>query len=227
MRTRTALRALVATAALAAAVATAAPAAASGVPPIITLSSFADPDTLPAGQQLIADFNNALTPDAVLNPSVFHLTLTGATVGFHEGYSGYSGTLYNDPTHYLTLPGGATADLTSTKGLKFFSLYMGSPDTYNSIRFLGADGYDVTVPGTGLVNGDTNQSWSWGKRVSFDFGDARVDHIILASSGNSFEVDNFAGGAVPEPATWGLMIMGFGALGAVLRRRRAAATTFA
>lgn len=29
--------------------------------------------------------------------------------------------------------------------------------------------------------------------------------------------------AVPEPATWGLMILGFGALGTVLRRRRAAA----
>ena len=27
-------------------------------------------------------------------------------------------------------------------------------------------------------------------------------------------------GGVPEPATWGLMIMGFGAAGAMLRRRR-------
>ncbi len=30
-------------------------------------------------------------------------------------------------------------------------------------------------------------------------------------------------GGVPEPATWGLMIMGFGGMGAVLRRRRAVA----
>lgn len=30
-------------------------------------------------------------------------------------------------------------------------------------------------------------------------------------------------GGVPEPATWGLMLMGFGGLGAVLRRRRALA----
>jgi hypothetical protein len=29
-----------------------------------------------------------------------------------------------------------------------------------------------------------------------------------------------AGGSVPEPASWGLMLLGFGALGAVLRRRR-------
>lgn len=31
-------------------------------------------------------------------------------------------------------------------------------------------------------------------------------------------------GAVPEPATWGMMIMGFGLAGATLRRRRTAAT---
>ena len=35
------------------------------------------------------------------------------------------------------------------------------------------------------------------------------------------------GGAVPEPATWGMMIMGFGLAGAVVRRRRAALATFA
>jgi hypothetical protein len=32
-----------------------------------------------------------------------------------------------------------------------------------------------------------------------------------------------AGGAVPEPATWAMMIIGFGAAGSVLRRRRAVA----
>ena len=30
--------------------------------------------------------------------------------------------------------------------------------------------------------------------------------------------------AVPEPATWGMMIVGFGAMGATLRRRRTATT---
>ncbi len=32
------------------------------------------------------------------------------------------------------------------------------------------------------------------------------------------------GGGVPEPAAWGLMIMGFGGIGAALRRRRGVAT---
>jgi hypothetical protein len=36
---------------------------------------------------------------------------------------------------------------------------------------------------------------------------------------------SFPGGAVPEPSTWALMIMGFGGIGAALRRRRETAVT--
>jgi len=46
----------------------------------------------------------------------------------------------------------------------------------------------------------------------------------LAWQGNDFTLDDisFNGAAVPEPATWALMIMGFGTAGAMLRRRRLA-----
>jgi hypothetical protein len=36
-----------------------------------------------------------------------------------------------------------------------------------------------------------------------------------------FELESFADTAVPEPAAWALMILGFGAVGAAIRRRRA------
>lgn len=198
------------------AVATAASAA-----PIVTLSSFGDPNTLPAGQQLVADFNNANDPTAVLL-SGYSLTFNGATVGVNEGGSNYSGTLPGDATHYLTVPGGAKATLTSTRALTNFSLYMGSPDTYNSIRFIGDNGYDFTLSGAQISAGYVGQSWSWGQRVNFDFGGGNVKQIVLTSGSNSFEVDNFAVAAVPEPTTWALMIMGFGSAGAMLRRRRTA-----
>jgi hypothetical protein len=38
-----------------------------------------------------------------------------------------------------------------------------------------------------------------------------------------FEILSSGGGAVPEPATWGMMILGFGIAGASLRHRRKAA----
>ena len=211
---RLTLSALLATAA----VVIAAPAAAATV---VTHVSVGDPNTLPAGQVLIADFNNAADQDATLVDFVT-LTLNGATVGVNEGVGGYSGNLPNDQTHYLTVPGGKTATFTSTRLMSNFSLYMGSPDTYNSIRFIGA-GFDETINGTQMFQGDTSQAWSWGKRVNFDFGGYKVTQVVLTSGANSFEVDNAAASfaAVPEPATWAFMIMGFGAAGAVLRRRNA------
>ena len=43
-----------------------------------------------------------------------------------------------------------------------------------------------------------------------------VDYVTINSS-------SFQGGGVPEPATWAMMLMGFGGLGAMIRRRRALA----
>jgi hypothetical protein len=43
------------------------------------------------------------------------------------------------------------------------------------------------------------------------------------ASGNDFAIDNISVTAVPEPMTWALMILGFGGVGAVVRRRRSAA----
>jgi hypothetical protein len=209
---------LAATAALALAAITA-PAAAAVT---VSLSNEGDPNTLPAGQTLIADFNDADHQTAVLVPGVT-LTLDGATVGYHEGLSGYSGTLPNDDTHYLTVPGGNSASFDFTGLIGAFSLFMGSPDTYNQIEFFGTGGYHEVLSGTDMFHGDTNQSWSWGKRVNFDFGGYNVNKVVLSSTGNSFEVDNAAGAfqaGVPEPATWALMIGGFGLMGAALRRRR-------
>ena len=187
---------------------------------MVSVTSLGDPNALLPSEVIVADFNNAADPDAVLL-SGFTLTLTGATVGVMEGCCGYSGALPNDPTHYLTVPGGASAELTSVKALKSFSLYMGSPDTYNSIRFIGA-GYDETISGGQITLGDVSQSWDYGARINFDFGGANVNRIVLSSGANSFEVDNFAVAAVPEPATWAMMIIGFGAAGSILRRRTAA-----
>jgi hypothetical protein len=55
--------------------------------------------------------------------------------------------------------------------------------------------------------------------VSPAFGADLVHHKALntftANGGGNFHAD-----AVPEPATWGLMIMGFGGIGALIRNRR-------
>ncbi|THD60241.1 MAG: PEP-CTERM sorting domain-containing protein [Phenylobacterium sp.] len=43
---------------------------------------------------------------------------------------------------------------------------------------------------------------------------------IAPTAGESFTISLDAGGPVPEPASWALMILGFGMAGATVRRLR-------
>jgi hypothetical protein len=54
-----------------------------------------------------------------------------------------------------------------------------------------------------------------------DNGAGRATALIAHGPGDPNGVQNMVLGGVPEPATWGLMIGGFGLAGAALRRRRA------
>lgn len=106
------------------------------------------------------------------------------------------------------------------------SLYIGSLDDYNTITFkregnvLGSfTGLQLQVP----ANGDQGDP-ATNRRFYFDFSaDGGADEVVFESSKNSFEFDNVAVSAVPEPGVWTLMIAGFGMLGAALRRRRSVA----
>jgi hypothetical protein len=66
-------------------------------------------------------------------------------------------------------------------------------------------------------------SWNSGAATTADIA---LVNQQLAFSGNDFALDDIslstAAPGVPEPATWALMIMGFGSAGAMLRRRRMA-----
>jgi hypothetical protein len=86
----------------------------------------------------------------------------------------------------------------------------------------------VIVPGTAsfpnLANGDqvipgTNGLFT----VTGAYGET-FTKIELASSANSFEIDNLAvrKDVIPEPATWAMLIAGFGLVGAAMRRQRPA-----
>jgi hypothetical protein len=100
-------------------------------------------------------------------------------------------------------------------------------DTYFQ-SLLGAGNYTVSVteydnfgPATlaGIFNGSSSVGFA---DVSGAANNPRDGHW-------AFDVLNVAsasqGGVVPEPATWGLMISGFGLTGAMLRRRRQTAAT--
>jgi subtilisin-like proprotein convertase family protein len=77
-------------------------------------------------------------------------------------------------------------------------------NTYRPFAALSAfDGLDAAGVWT-LKAADTSRS------ISGSYGGWSLD----------FTPEAVSGGVVPEPATWAMMIMGFGAAGSILRRRR-------
>ena len=109
----------------------------------------------------------------------------------------------------------------------------GSVDTYNTIEFLS----DLTGnPGTIIGSfagsalpipttptGCTTCSTS-NVLATFNFAgleQSLVNYVRFRSTEQAFEVDNVTiTAAVPEPAAWGMMLLGFGLAGGALRRRR-------
>lgn len=106
------------------------------------------------------------------------------------------------------------------------SFLWGSVDTYNFIDFLDGDGNVIaTFTGSDIFNpaNGSQTDPNLNPVVRFDVtGDhvASLTSLRLRSTTNAFETDNFAINAVPEPATWAMMLLGFGAIGFGMRRRR-------
>lgn len=182
-------------------------------------------------ETLITDFEGgpSLSSATFAQPG---FTLTGTAQLFTGSAAGLSAApamspSSHDTTQYLSVQGGQDATF-STPLLQEVSFYVGSLDTYNSFTFKLADGTTQTITGTTLgaltaADADGNQTAvNTNGRLTFTFGSA-IQGVTLASGGNSLEVSNIGGvvdALVPEPTTWAMMIVGFGGIGALLRRRR-------
>ncbi|HEY9235955.1 MAG TPA: PEPxxWA-CTERM sorting domain-containing protein, partial [Phenylobacterium sp.] len=128
---------------------------------------------------------------------------------------------------YAAVRGGGTMTLT-TPGIMSLSVFMGSPDSYNSIRFNYLDGTSESLNGIQLAAGAFNGDQSIGRYMTYAF-DKVVNSVVFGSSGDSFEFDNLAVVAapppgpitspVPEPASWALLMSGFALAGTAIRRR--------
>ena len=166
------------------------------------------PDKGPAaGETILVDFNTDTLPTGFAAPA-------------------------GDATRFLytstKIPNG-TATL-STLDLTSVSFYWGSIDKYNFVDVLGAGGETLfTLGGGALAPADGNQTAGWtNRRVFFTAeGDELISGLRFRSTGVAFEVDDVAGtvfdggsgATVPEPATWAMMVMGFGLVGFARRRR--------
>jgi hypothetical protein len=55
-------------------------------------------------------------------------------------------------------------------------------------------------------------------------GNPGYSHITFFDTQNGGGTGGDGGGAVPEPSTWAMMLLGFGAMGMAMRRRRRSGT---
>ena len=121
-------------------------------------------------------------------------------------------------------------NLSSFGSISSLSFLWGSVDDYNLLEVLdGSNNVMASFTGVdalGLGGTLGNQTSPLSNRLAtltFTGADQQLfTSLRLTSNTNAFEVDNFAIAAVPEPATWGMMIAGFALIGGMVRRRRRA-----
>lgn len=182
-----------------------------------------------AGETLVTEFEGGPTlGDVDFLLAGYTLSGTGSLfTGSQASVSAAPGTsaTTQDTTQYLTLQRGDVVTL-DTPLLRSISFYVGSLDRFNSFTFHLADGTTEFVTGAilaALPGMDPNGSWTGftsNGRLTFSFASS-IDSVEFASGGNSLEISDIAAiSAVPEPAAWAMMILGFGGVGALVRKRR-------
>lgn len=180
--------------------------------------------TLPADTKVIQNFDS-LAAGTAIGTNAFVYATDGAVAARPAfGSTGNYGA--------VNTGGSYTFNFAPTN---IFSFVLGSLDTYNSLTLRYADGTSTTLTGGAIVN-DTSLDNPGNRTLAETNGvvtyrvtsGALLSGATFGSTYNSFEFDNLAV-AVPEPAAWAMMIVGFALVGGALRRRSRTSTqvTFA
>ncbi len=197
----------------------------------------------PAGSTTVIDFNSGNVASEATSKG-----MTATTTGLARTFGG---TMFDvdgtgndffrpepsDNTGYFGVGRNSSLTLGSAVALSSVSAFLGSLDNYNVVTFLGRSGavletftgeqiFGAPLAFPGGTGNETN------RRVTFSAtGSTEIFGVSFSNNANmgSFEFDNVAlTAAVPEPATWAMMLIGFGMIGAASRyRRRSAKVTYA
>lgn len=107
----------------------------------------------------------------------------------------------------------------------------GFPSSNGCLPACGIQTLNFTVtPHDGTTKLTPDFTVNNGKNVYFTFDVAKYDPTLNSGVGGVFNTGHVGatlGGGVPEPATWAMMLVGFGGLGAMLRRHRRQAVALA
>jgi len=197
----------------------------------VTIQTVAFGIVPPAGSTVI-DFNSASNVNNVALPTGFTAAATGFTNVYTGSHPGTAAAPMNDATKYLAVSMG-TYTLKSSVGFSNLSFYWGSIDAGNTLQLLDVYGnvFYTLTGSNALMSSDASGNWFSGadNRTVLINSDQRIFGTRFVNSGVAFELDNLAFGGVPEPATWAMMVAGFGLIGFATRlsRKQNRSTLFA
>jgi hypothetical protein len=152
----------------------------------------------------------------------------------HPPVTDYLGAVpaHGSTGNYLSVLGENEAYIDLNGMVSQLAFDWGSLDDYNTLTVYGVGGiFDgnggsiTIIPGAPLgsgTNGDQFAALTNGALMLTAQNGEIFTGLKLASEENSFEIDNLYTNAVPELATWALMIGGFALAGLQMRRRQTA-----
>jgi choice-of-anchor C domain-containing protein len=156
----------------------------------------------------------------------------------------YVGTYWqaSDGLRSLDLSGAANGGVSQTIATISGKVYTvsfdlaGNPDGADETKFMvttlgnGVGGGAAKIFTFDVGAGNTREDMGW-KTFSYTFTATSNSTTLNFASANESPygpaLDNVSVSAVPEPATWAMMIVGFGAAGAMVRNRRKLVPTVA
>ncbi|MEG1327470.1 MAG: PEP-CTERM sorting domain-containing protein [Janthinobacterium sp.] len=170
--------------------------------------------------------------DALEHPGIFGSVFTSYSESGYDFNSSFLGLLSSAHQGNFAYAGSAglgalaltTTTLKRTDGAAF------SLSTISLADFVSFPGsYDVTFVGHQVGGGTVTQTFNLnGSHTFSNYTFTGFDNLLSASwkegAFHTFQVDNIAAtvSAVPEPATYGMLLGGLGLLGFMLRRKNAA-----
>lgn len=164
-----------------------------------------------------------LLPSPTLNTQSVNISSTGpGTVEIFITQTGVgAATLANGLVSSFTSNTllGVNATITSYLGGSTATPF-GDASGITLASFLGSNTqqYSATFPPSGLMTGYTPFNANTSSRLLSET--VRYTLNFTGGAGSNFNGTANLTAGVPEPATWGMMIVGFGLMGGVLRRRK-------
>jgi len=149
--------------------------------------------------------------------------ISSMLIGFLESWDSDNGGCCSPDFLDVLINGNVVASLTTNNALGTNKIYDGGTELFFNEQINGNTYYsdaliDASTANFALSTADANGNWSIAFRASGGGWQGGSDE---GWGLDNIEIRGFAAdqGAVPEPATWAMLILGFGVIGASLRRR--------